>query len=205
MKEAMKSVVLLSGGIDSTVALAMSLRDGVDCALAVTFNYGQAHWWRESCASSSIAGHYDVAHKTVDIRECLPAASALTGTGQIPTEHADRVDATFVPGRNLVMLSVGVSIAASVGAGIVIIGANAADDAGYPDCRPAFIDAVDESARLAYRIGVWAPLLRMSKRQVVDRGVWLDAPLQLTWSCYRGGDEPCNQCGACESRNEAMA
>lgn len=203
----MKSVVLLSGGIDSTVALAISLRDGVDCGLAVTFNYGQAHWWRESTAASAVADHYGVPADVFDIRELLPATSALTGTGQIPAGHAKQVDATFVPGRNLVMLSVGVSIAASVGAGIVIIGANAADDAGYPDCRPAFINAIDETARQAtdHQIGVWAPLLRMSKRQVVDNGVWLDAPLHLTWSCYRGGDNPCNQCGACESRNEAMA
>jgi 7-cyano-7-deazaguanine synthase len=202
----MKSVVLLSGGIDSTVALAISERDGVDCELAITFNYGQANFAHEKLAAADIAWHYGVKWEWVDLRGILRGPSALTGTGDIPTGHAEQVDATFVPGRNLVMLSVGIGIAAGVGAGAVVIGANAADDAGYPDCRPPFISAIDDAARKAtdYQIGVWAPLLRMSKRQVVDHGMQLDVPLHLTRSCYRDGLQPCNQCGACDSRNEAM-
>lgn len=203
----MNLIVLLSGGIDSTVALAMMTANDNHAAMAVSFDYGQTHR-RELDAAQAIAEHYDVYHRIVDVRAALPSTSVLTGgTGDIPETHATTVDATLVPGRNLLMISVGVAIAAGLNAGAVVIGANADDHAGYPDCRPEFIDSVDATARTSTggQVGVWAPLLRMTKRDIVQLGYELEVPLHLTYSCYRGGINPCNRCGACESRNEAVA
>lgn len=202
----MNVVVLLSGGIDSTVALAMVTANDNHAAMALSFNYGQTHM-RELHAAARIADHYDVLHRVIDLRAALSTPCALTGNGNIPDSHATEVDATYVPGRNLVMLAVGVGVAAGLGAGAVIIGANADDHAGYPDCRPQFIDNVDQTARSSTdgNVGVSAPLVRMTKREIVAVGRQLDAPLHLTYSCYRGGIDPCNRCGACASRNEAMA
>lgn len=202
----MNVVVLLSGGIDSTVALAMVTANDNHAAMALSFNYGQTHV-RELDAAAQIADHYDVHHRVIDLRAALSTPCALTGNGHIPDTHATAVDATYVPGRNLVMLAVAVGVATGLGAGAVIIGANADDHAGYPDCRPEFIDSVDQTARTSTdgKVGVSAPLVRMTKRDIVAFGRQLEVPLHLTYSCYRGGIDPCNRCGACESRNEAMA
>lgn len=202
----MNTIILLSGGVDSTVALAMVTANDNHAAMALSFDYGQTHR-RELDAAAEIADHYDVRHRIVDLRAALPSPSALTGGGDIPERHATAVDATYVPGRNLVMLAVGVGIAAGLGANAVVIGANADDRAGYPDCRPDFIASVDNTARTSTdgHVGVWAPLLRMTKTDIVNLGQQLEAPLHLTYSCYRGDSEPCNHCGACESRNMAFA
>jgi 7-cyano-7-deazaguanine synthase len=199
MKEAMKSVVLLSGGIDSTVALAHTKAE-----LALFVDYGQTHC-KELRAAAAIAKHYGIEHYKLDIADALYLPSALTGHGTIPDSHAEEPDATFVPGRNLLLIALATAWANAWGYGAVVIGANADDNAGYPDCRPNFIESLSEATQAGYGVSVWAPLVRMTKRQVIAYGRQLGIPFDLTWSCYRGGDEPCNQCGACESRNEAMA
>jgi 7-cyano-7-deazaguanine synthase len=196
----MRSLVLLSGGIDSTVALAHILNTGMRCE-AVSFDYGQTHL-RELDSATDIAAHYGIPHQVIDLRGALQVHSALTDPGaDIPETHAVDVDATFVPGRNLVMLAAGIAFAENISAGAVVIGANADDNAGYPDCRPAFLQAADAAARLGTvnNVGVWAPLVRLTKREVIAKGQALGAPLGLTWSCYRGGDQQCGKCGACES------
>ena len=196
----MRSLVLLSGGIDSTVALAHILHTGMRCE-AVSFDYGQTHL-RELDSATDIANHYGIPHQVIDLRGALQVYSALTDPGaDIPETHALDVDATFVPGRNLVMLAAAIAFAENVSAGAVVIGANADDNAGYPDCRPAFLQAVDTAARLGTvnNVGVWAPLVRLTKREVIAKGEALGAPLHLTWSCYRGGEQQCGNCGACES------
>ena len=195
----MKTVVLLSGGVDSTVALARALADGDD-AMALSFNYGQIHK-RELAAAEAVAAHYGVHHRVIDLSAALPHGSALTGLGLIPETHATAPDATLVPGRNIVMLAVGIGIAEGSGGGAVVIGANADDRAGYPDCRSEFFTAIDHATRRSTdgRVCVWAPLIRMSKADIFALGHQLGAPLDLTWSCYRGGDAPCGRCGACES------
>lgn len=194
----MRSIVLLSGGIDSTVALALTN----EAILALSFDYGQTHL-KELYAAGAIASRYGVPHRIVKLD--LPVWSGLTGKGDIPEAHAEEPDNTFVPGRNLLMIAYGVAYAQQNAAGCVVIGANADDRAGYPDCRQDFITAVDEATRYGYGITVHAPLLKMTKKQIVERGIAEHAPLHLTWSCYRGGEQPCNRCGACQSRNEAMA
>lgn len=193
----MKSIVLLSGGIDSTVALAHTKSE-----LALSVNYGQTHL-RELHAAATIAKHYGVEHHEVTISLDIPCA--LTGHGTIPETHAEEPDATFVPGRNLILIAVATAYANAWGYGAVVIGSNAADTAGYPDCRPDFIHHMDEATRAGYGVGVWAPLSRRTKRQVIEYGQELKVPFHLTWSCYRGGETPCQRCGACVSLNEALA
>lgn len=197
----MKVVVLLSGGIDSTVLLADRVARGDDC-LAVTFDYGQIHV-REVDAAEKIANHLQVPWRMV----WLPlGGSALTGQGDIPNGHAETIDATYVPGRNLVMIAIGASFAERFSASVVLIGANIEDAAGYPDCRPKFITAMDQAVSLATArgISVSAPYLSRTKAEIIARGRELEAPLSLTWSCYRGEPQPCGRCGACEARQAAM-
>lgn len=189
----MKSLVLLSGGIDSTVALAHTKAE-----LALSVNYGQTHR-RELSAAAAIAKHYNVEHHELDIAAALDIPCALTGRGHIPDTHASEPDATFVPGRNLVLLSVAAAWANAWGYKAVVIGANADDSAGYPDCRPDFMQRVDEATQAGYGVAVWAPLQWMTKRQVIGYGRQLGIPFDLTWSCYRGGSVQCGRCGACES------
>lgn len=198
----MKSVVLLSGGLDSTVLLA-SRRAVGDCVIAVSFDYGQTHG-RELDAAKAVARYYGVEHRVISLRGVF-GASALLGEGEIPRGLADGPDATEVPGRNLVLLSIGAAIAAAEGASSVLFGANADDFGGYPDCRHDFIQALDHAVGLGNGgITIAAPFQCMTKAQVVQLGIELNAPLELSWSCYRGADEPCEECGACESRNGAI-
>ena len=199
-----KVVVLLSGGLDSTVALANAVDKGHE-VVAVSFDYGQSHV-KELEAAKRIADHYKVPHQIIDIRGILAGASALTGALEIPDTHATDIDATYVPGRNLVMVSIGAAVAEAVGAGAVVIGANADDNAGYKDCRPAFIDALDNAVRNGTLNGVcvWAPFICMTKKDIVDLSRSIGAPIGWSWSCYRGGETSCMNCGACESREDAF-
>lgn len=187
----MKAVILLSGGIDSTVALAHTKPE-----LALSVNYGQTHR-RELDAARAIAHHYGVEHHQVDITLDIPCA--LTGAGLIPETHAEQPDATFVPGRNLLLIAIATAYANAWGYGAVVLGANADDNRGYPDCRPKFVETLSEATRQGYGVAVWAPLVRMTKRQIIAYGRELNIPFELTWSCYRGGSKQCGRCGACES------
>lgn len=191
----MKAVVLLSGGVDSTVALAHVIKSG-HTVQAVSFNYGQTHA-RELDSATRIADHYGVGHRVIDLTGVLDVRSALTGNGPIPKTHAEAPDSTFVAGRNLVMLSIAIARAQDIGASAAVIGSNATDAAGYPDCRAEFISSLDEASRGSYGVSVWAPLLKMTKSDVRAYGHQLGAPLDLAWSCYRGGTVPCGRCGAC--------
>lgn len=198
----MKSVVLLSGGVDS--ALLLAERSDDDACIAVSFDYEQTHR-RELQSARRFAAEYGVEHRIVGLSCFLP--SALTGLGAIPEGHAEQPDATVVPGRNMVMLSVGISIADAMGFDTVAIGCNADDAAGYPDCRQAFIATMHLAAQASTdgRVAVMAPYLSYTKRDVVAAARRLQVPLEWAWSCYRGGDIPCGQCGACASLAAAEA
>lgn len=200
----MKAVVLLSGGIDSTVALAAAVSAGHGCS-ALTFSYGQTHR-REVYSAVAVASHYGVKHQTLELPPVF-GASALLGSEPIPTGHAQRPDATEVPGRNLVFLSTAAAIADAEGAGMIVFGGNADDAGGYPDCRPDFVLSLRDAVAEGTKNHIWlhAPFLDQTKREIVHIGRALDVPFGLTWSCYRSGEHPCGVCGACESRQEAMA
>lgn len=195
----MKSLILLSGGVDSTVALAHT-----NAELALSVNYGQTHR-RELSAAAAVAKHYGVEHHEVNVADALDIPCALTGHGHIPEGHAEAPDATFVPGRNLMLIALATAWANAWGYGAVVIGANADDNAGYPDCRPAFLERLGDATQAGYGVTVWAPLVRMTKRQVIEYGRELGVPFDLTWSCYRGGAEQCGRCGACESSQVVTA
>lgn len=194
----MKSIVLLSGGIDSTVVLHKTLASHGDVE-AVTFNYGQVHI-REQTAARNIAEHYGIRHTVIDVSGLL-SASALTGDCEIPTGHANEPDVTYVPARNIVFLAAAAGHAERIGAGMIAFGANADDSAGYPDCRPKFVESFREVLLCCAVKPIWlaAPLLAMTKAQIISWAISNDVPLELTWSCYRGGDVQCGNCGACES------
>lgn len=192
----MKIIVLLSGGLDSTVVLADHLHRG-DTVAALTFDYNQTHR-REIPAAQAIAEHYDIPHTILPLACFGP--SALTGDIPIPEQHHA---VTVVPGRNLAMLAVGAAHAAGLGYGCVAIGCNQDDADNYPDCRTVFMLAMTDAVSRACRVTIHAPLLSCTKRQIIDMAHELDVPRHLTWSCYRGGDQPCGNCGACQTLIEA--
>jgi len=204
------SVVLLSGGMDSATCLAMA------CAKdrpvhALTVLYGQRHA-REVAAARALARRFRVARHVVLRLPLGPLLdSSLTRPGRrIPRHSAapGRIPSTYVPARNTILLSVALGYAESHRLATIYLGANAIDYSGYPDCRPEYLRAFEHLARLATRagveqgqaIGVRAPLLRMSKSEIVAAGERLHVPWQLTWSCYLGGRRPCRRCASCRLR-----
>ncbi len=209
------AVVVLSGGLDSTVCLAVAVRS-YDRVLALSVDYGQRHAV-ELERARCIAAHYRV--EQIEQRLDLSAwgGSALTdATITVPlaadATNGPAIPITYVPGRNLIFLSLAVALAEARGCEAVSIGVNALDYSGYPDCRPEFIDSFRATAGLALRAGVEGapvdvvtPLIDMSKADIVRRGVELDAPLHLTWSCYRGASVPCGDCDSCVLRAKGFA
>ena len=208
-----RSVVLLSGGMDSATCLAEAARHGP--VVALTMQYGQRHA-REIDAARRLARHFHVEeHLVVDLPLGRLAPSALTRR-EIAVPRRGRpgsIPPTYVPARNTILLSVALALAESRGAGAIYLGINAVDYSGYPDCRPEFLRAFERVATLGTRAGAEgghrirfrAPLLRLSKAEIVVRGERLGVPWALTWSCYRGGLRPCGQCDACRLREKGFA
>ena len=217
----MKAAVLASGGVDSTTALAQAVeRYGAAKVTAVSVLYGQKHR-KELEAAEKIASYYGVEHISVDAAPLFQysRASLLQGSPEpVPKEcYADQLKktqgkapvSTYVPFRNGIFLAAAAGIALSLGSEAVIYGAHADDAAGaaYPDCSPAFFEAMaaavwEGSGR---QIRLEAPFLAMNKAAVVEIGLRLRVPYELTWSCYEGGAEPCGQCGTCRDRAAAFA
>lgn len=193
-----KAVVLLSGGIDSSVALAQCLERGESVA-ALFFAYGQRHHDQEDTAASAIAEQYGVGLMRRMLQELRGSTltdmdGTLTGTP------------TVVPGRNLIFIAHALSIAARIGAQTIVIGATADDAETYADCRPKFYAGLNAAlAESNPGIGIWHPFTGWTKKRVVEEGRRLGVPLALTWSCYAGGELPCGECGACIAREEALS
>jgi 7-cyano-7-deazaguanine synthase len=211
----MPGLVILSGGLDSTVCMALAARD-TDRLLALTFDYGQRHRVELECAAR-VAAHYGAEHLVVTLDASRWGGSALTDpTIEIPEaapgSDADAIPVTYVPARNLVFLAVAMGVSEARGADVVYLGVNALDYSGYPDCRPEFVRAFEAAAALALKRGVEGnpvavrtPLIALSKADIVHLGVSLGAPLHLTWSCYRGDVHPCGRCDACALRAKGFA
>ncbi len=209
------TVVVLSGGLDSTVCMAEAAHAGGE-VIALTVDYGQRHRV-ELERAAAVAQHYSTEHILQRLDLSAWGGSALTDAAiDVPTAAQAAAGAgipvTYVPGRNLIFLSLAVALAEARECDTVIIGVNALDYSGYPDCRPEFITSFNHTARLALRAGVdghgvlvTMPLINLSKADIVRRGVELGAPLQLTWSCYRGEAQPCNDCDACALRAKGFA
>lgn len=198
----MKSVVLLSGGLDSAVALAIQ-KEPVD---TLTIDYGQRHK-REIRAAIAIAEHYDIPNTVIRVNPQLFGSSALTSPYiDIPQTISTTPDTTYVPARNTVFIALAAARAESIKAGSIVIGANRDDENAYPDCRPSYLQAYRDVLNLGTATHIWidAPLIRMTKLDVIAAARELDVPIDLTWSCYEGGNEPCGQCGACLLREQAL-
>lgn len=193
-----KTLILLSGGLDSTVALAHTLNAGEKDVFAVTFDYGQVNRAKELEAARKIAKEYKIGHRVIGLGSIF-IPSALTGSKEpIPTQPAtDEPDATFVPGRNLVLISVAVAVAQGSGASTVITGCNADDYNGYPDTRSEFMYPLAQAISAAYGVTLDNPLLHATKSEIVAMAHTLEVPTRLTWSCYRDGNTPCGNCGSC--------
>jgi protein ExsB len=215
----MKTLVLLSGGIDSTTCLAMSVRAyGPENVEAVSFSYGQKHVKELECAQA-IAAYYKVKHTVLTVDSQVFAASGSTliqGHGEmnhgktyaeIQAESPGEVD-TYVPFRNGLMLSQAAALAYSIGAYKIIYGAHSDDAAGgaYPDCTPEFYKAMNEAIfqGTGQKVRLDAPLLTLNKAQVVKHGLELNAPYHLTRSCYEEDGLSCGTCATCLDRLEAF-
>lgn len=207
-----RAVVLLSGGLDSSTTLAMALRDGYTCT-ALSFRYGQRHTV-ELERAAQIARHFGAEHRVIDINIGSFGGSALTDDRvEVPTHGTEDgvIPPTYVPGRNTVFIAVGLSLAEAIAAERIYLGINAVDYSGYPDCRPEYLAAFQTLADLATKAGLeghgaklTAPLVSMTKTDIVNTALELGVPIELTWSCYQGGAEPCGVCDSCRIRDRAL-
>ena len=212
-----RAVVLLSGGLDSCVAATIAKCEGYEL-YALTVDYGQRHA-REVKAAKDVAKALRVTgHKTLAVDLKALGGSALTDDAiEVPLdrdekEMAGAIPATYVPARNTVFLSLALAYAEVVDAQAIFIGANAIDYSGYPDCRPAYMEAFQAMAALATKQGVEgkpvkiaAPLIEWTKARIIQEGVNLRAPLKHTWSCYLGGAKQCGRCDSCILRQKGFA
>ena len=204
------AVVLLSGGMDSAVCAALAARD--HHAAAVHISYGQRTELRERRAFEAICDRLGIRHRLVVRNEALRAigGSALTDPGiAVPESHAigAGVPVTYVPFRNAHFLAVAVSWAEVLGAEKVYIGAVEPDSSGYPDCRPEYYRAFNEVVRTGTKEGtirIVTPLIAMRKVEIVRLGLELNAPFDLTWSCYQREDQACGVCDSCVLRLRAF-
>jgi 7-cyano-7-deazaguanine synthase len=200
-----KAVVLLSGGLDSATVLAMAKAQGFDC-YALSLDYGQRHH-AELAAARRVAAALGVKeHKVLPLSLDAIGGSALTDRSiEVPEAASEGIPVTYVPARNTVFLALALGWAEVLGATDLFVGVNAVDYSGYPDCRPAFIEAFERLANLATRAGVegdrfkvHAPLIEMSKAEIILAGTELGVDYALTVSCYQA-DEDGVACGVCDS------
>ncbi len=212
-----RAILLLSGGLDSYTAGAIAAADGFSL-LALTVRYGQTH--AQEIEASRRAAHALGVDRHVeldlDLRDI--ARSALTGAGAVPLDRdvadAHDIPSTYVPARNTIFLSLALAWAETVGASVIVIGVNALDYSGYPDCRPEYIDAFERMGRLATAAGVHgtplsvlAPLQHMSKAEIIRRGLELGLDYGITHSCYAPtpAGRACGRCDSCQLRARGFA
>ncbi|MCC8362452.1 7-cyano-7-deazaguanine synthase QueC [Lysobacter sp. A6] len=208
-----RAVVLVSGGMDSAVVLAIAREQGYE-PYALSVRYGQRHTSELDAADRVSNALGAAAHKTVVVDLRSIGGSALTDDIDVPEAGGPGIPVTYVPARNTIMLSVALGWAEVLGSSDLFCGVNAVDYSGYPDCRPEFIAAFDKLANVATKAGVegagfrvHAPLLRMSKADIVREGLRLGVDFAQTVSCYQADAEgrACGHCDACRLRAEGFA
>jgi 7-cyano-7-deazaguanine synthase len=212
-----RGVVLLSGGLDSATVLALAIERGFSCD-CLSFRYGQRHVL-ELAAAERVAAFLGAASWRVADIDLRAFGSALVGAGDVPKER--RIDAsipvTYVPARNTIFLSFALGLAEVSGARDLFFGANAIDYSGYPDCRPAFVETFTALANVATKVGVeaaargeqgfrvHAPLIAMTKAQIIREGARLGVDHRMTWSCYDPvGSLACGACDSCALRRQGF-
>ncbi|MCR5113351.1 MAG: 7-cyano-7-deazaguanine synthase QueC [Acholeplasmatales bacterium] len=215
----MKALVLSSGGLDSTVALALAINKyGKDNVIALSISYGQKHD-KEIKASEAVAKFYNVEHLYLDLAKIFEYSNCsllknssddipLTSYNEQLKETNGKPVSTYVPFRNGLFLSSAASIAISKGASIIYYGAHKDDAAGnaYPDCSEAFNKAIGDAIYIGSgnQLKVYGPFVNMTKADIVKLGTELKVPFELTWSCYEGRECACGKCGTCIDRREAF-
>jgi 7-cyano-7-deazaguanine synthase len=217
MSMSSRAVVLASGGLDSTVTAALAKQDGYELHF-LTIDYGQRHVIEVERARQVAVAMGAAQHTVVSLDLRTIGGSALTGEFTVPkdrigTERVQGIPITYVPGRNLIFLSLATAHAEVVGASFIYFGANVLDYSGYPDCRPEFIEAFELAVNRGTKAGaeghplhVRAPLLTMTKAEIIRTGMRLQAPLHLTHSCYDPiGALACGRCDSCLIRREGFA
>ncbi|WP_280548269.1 7-cyano-7-deazaguanine synthase QueC [Halomonas sp. 11-S5] len=204
------TVVIYSGGMDSYTVLHRALREGREVH-ALSFDYGQRHR-RELEVAGRVCRELGVPHQVVDIRAIhgLIDNSALTDARRDMPEGdyaADNLAATVVPNRNMILLSLAIAKAVNIGAGRVDYGAHGGDHLLYPDCRPAFVEAMNAVAGIANfeAVEIHTPYLRASKAEILAEGLAMGLDYADTWTCYQGGELACGRCGSCCERLTAFA
>ena len=207
------AIALLSGGLDSATAAALAQEEG-DRVIGLSFDYGQRHR-RELEAAAQIARRLGLAeHHRIAVDLAAWGGSALTDLSQqVPSDGVEDgiIPSTYVPGRNTVFIAIGLSLAEARGAQRLVLGVNAVDYSGYPDCRPDYLQAFQTLADLASKAGreghgtqLWAPLVTWSKTTIVEEALRRQVPIAETWSCYSGGDQACGVCDSCRIRDAAL-
>ncbi len=207
-----KAVVLLSGGLDSATTLYWAINENYEVT-ALIFDYDQRHIKEIHCAEN-IAALCNIPYKIVKLDFSWKGSSLLSNSGEIPINRKideSSIPSTYVPARNLIFLSIATSFAEVLGANVILIGANSIDYSGYPDCRPEFIDAfqmaIDKGTKQGLsknRLKIEAPLLNLSKKEIILLGKKLNVPFEKTWSCYNGGEKPCGVCDSCLLRQKGF-
>lgn len=209
-KSRKKAVVLFSGGLDSTTCLYWALSQGYTCE-TLTVTYGQRHA-REIKSAQKIAEKLGVPTHFLDVKLPWLGGCSLTNPAhELPNVPVEKITtggipSTYVPGRNLLFLSLAGSLADSINADAIIAGPNAVDFSGYPDCTPDFYRAAAQALNRGTQKGVTdglevlAPLMYLSKADIVRLAAQLKVPFELTWSCYAGGNKPCGKCDSCKLR-----
>ena len=212
-----KAVVLLSGGLDSATTLAYAVSKGYECH-AITFDYGQRHKIEIKAAKKVAKALGAARHLVIKIDLRKFGGSALTSDMPVPKGRSAKkigegIPATYVPARNTVFLSLALALAETAGAHDIFIGVNALDYSGYPDCRPEFIRAFEKTANLGTKAGVegekfkiHAPLIKLSKAEIVRLGRKLGVDFEMTHSCYDPGPDgaPCGRCDSCLLREKGF-
>ena len=195
-----EAVVLMSGGLDSTTVLAYALNNGYHIT-GISFDYGQRHR-REMESSEKIAEHFRIKRTVfkVDLRQM--GGSSLTSQDSVEEGKLERkeIPNTYVPGRNILFLTMAGAYAQILNINTIMIGVNSVDYSGYPDCRPDFINSMEKSLKLGLdnqQLRILAPLQKMNKSEIISLGKENNAPYELTYSCYNGGNKGCGRCDSC--------
>ena len=208
------TIALLSGGLDSATAAALAVEAG-QTVIGLSFDYGQRHR-KELQAAEALAAHMGLTeHHVISVNLGSWGGSSLTDLTQtVPSEGVvdGVIPNTYVPGRNTVFIAIGLSLAEARNANQLVLGVNAMDYSGYPDCRPDYLKAYQSLADLANKAGreghgikLWAPLMHWHKKRIVQEALRLGVPIEKTWSCYSGGDHACGICDSCRIRDAALS
>ncbi|MDT0605284.1 7-cyano-7-deazaguanine synthase QueC [Thalassotalea castellviae] len=203
-----KVIVIYSGGMDSFTVLNRAIKDDKE-VYALSFDYGQRHVKELQCASD-VCEKLNIPHKVIDITTInqLLAGSSLTDEIDIPEGHyeAETMKSTVVPNRNMILLSLAVGYAVSVGAAQVYYGAHSGDHAIYPDCRPEFVEKMNDVCQIANyeAVEIFSPYLTVTKSDILTDGLKMALDYSQTWTCYNGREKACGKCGACQERLEAF-